>query len=110
MRPLLPTLKERKRYILVKVLSKTEIEKRDVLRLVTKANVQFLGELGMARAKIRPLMDTWDLIKKTFIIKVGHKHTDELIASLGMIKNFEGKKVSLTTLKTSGSVDKLKSK
>ena len=108
MRPLLPTLKERKRYILVKVLYDKEIEKRDVFKLVTKANLQFLGELGMARAKIQPLENTWNPLEKTFIIKVDNKHTDELVAGLGLIKSFEEKKISFTTLKTSGSVDKLK--
>ncbi|MBI2041026.1 MAG: hypothetical protein HYT16_02900, partial [DPANN group archaeon] len=53
------TAKERKRFILVKIESSGEVEKTLVGRLVIQAGMQFLGELGMARAGLQVVEDTW---------------------------------------------------
>ena len=101
-----PTLKERKRYILFKINSEREVEKEDVSKLVTKAGLQFLGEFGMARACIQFLAETWN--GKTGIISVNHNYVDETKTALALVKEYEGKKIAIETLKTSGSISKLK--
>lgn len=106
MKPLLPTLKERKRYILFEVYSKEKVEKEEVKKQVTKACLQFLGELGMAKAGVQFMPETYKNNKG--IIRVGHRHVDEVKASLALINEIDGKKVSFNVVKVSGLVGKLK--
>ena len=106
MKPLSPTLKERKRYILIKIISEKELEKEDVSELVAKAGLQFLGELGMAKSGLQFLPETWKQNKG--IIRVGHKYVNETKAALAFVKEFKGDKITITSLRVSGSIGKLK--
>jgi len=107
-KPLLPTLKERKRYILFKIYTDSEIEKEKVSRCVAKACLQFLGELNMAKSGIQFLPETLNKTEKTGIIRTNNKYLDQVKAALTLIKDIEGKKTSFSTIKVSGSLDKLK--
>ena len=107
MKPLLPSLKERKRYILIRITGEIE-RKREVAELVAKAGSQFLGEFNMAKAGVQFLPETWNVNKKEGIIRVGHKYADELRAALALVKEYEGRKVKVESLKVSGSLKKLK--
>ena len=102
MKPLLPSLKERKRYILIRTDNKIE-RKEEVAELVAKAGSQFLGEFEMAKAGIQFLPETWDKETNTGIIRVGHKHADTLRAALALVKE-----VKVECLRVSGSLKKLK--
>jgi ribonuclease P/MRP protein subunit POP5 len=108
MKPLLPTLKERKRYILIQTISKSKIEKRDVSKLVAKAGLQFLGELGMAKSGLQALPETWNSKEKTMVIKTNSKYVHETKAALALVKEYNGKKVTIKSLKTSGVLSKLR--
>ncbi len=99
--------RERKRYILVKIDS-PEAEKTLVGRLVIQAGMQFLGELGMARAGLQVVEDTWNAERNTVIVRVGHKYVDDVKSALALVKEFEGKKVQIHSLKVSGEISKLK--
>ena len=98
--------KERKRYILIKVESDLKVEKGDVERLVIQACLQFLGELNMARAGIQFVPDSWS--GNTAILRVGHKFVDETKTALALVKEFNGHKITISSLKVSGSLEKLK--
>ena len=102
------TAKERKRFILVKIDAKEKVEKGDVKRLVIQAGMQFLGELGMARAGLQVVEDTYDADKQTIIVRVGHKFVDDTKAAFALVKEFEGKRVQIHSLKVSGEINKLK--
>ena len=102
-----PTSKqERKRYILIKI-ENLKAEKENVKKLVIQAGLQFLGELGMARAGIQFLEDTWNEKDSTGIIRVSHKYVDEVKAALALVKEFEGKKITINSIKVSGEINKL---
>lgn len=98
--------KERKRYIRIKVDSDSRVEKGDLEKLVIQAGLQLLGELGMARAGIQLLTDTWN--GHTAIIRVGHKFVDEAKAALALIKEFGGKKITVSAVKVSGTIANVK--
>ena len=104
MKPIKPSAKERKRYILFKIKSDVEVEKNDVQKFVIQAGLQFLGELGMARSGLQFLPKTWNKTNMTGNIKTGHKFVNETKAALALIKG----KIAVSTIKTSGSLDILK--
>ena len=105
MKVLKPASKERKRYILIKIKSVCEVEKSFVSRLVAKAGLQFLGEFGMAKAGIQVLPKT--VKSSTAIVRVGHKYVDETKAALALMKEFEGQKVTIESVRVSGTVKKI---
>jgi ribonuclease P/MRP protein subunit POP5 len=105
-----PTLKERKRYILFKIHSDTEISKDTIAKQCTEACLRFLGEFGCAEAGVQFLPETWDKKTQTGIIKTGHKWVDQTKSALILIKEINGKKTTLSTISTSGTIDKVKGK
>jgi len=98
--------KERKRYIRIKYDSDLKAEKNDIERLVIQACLQFLGELNMARAGIQFVPDSWS--GNTAILRVGNKYVDETKAALALVKDINGHKITISSLKVSGSIDKVK--
>ena len=103
-----PTSKqERKRYILIKI-DGLEAEKENVKKLVIQAGLQFLGELGMARTGLQFLEDSWNAKDSTGIVQVNHKYVDDVKMALSLAKEFEGKKVTINSIKVSGEINKLK--
>jgi len=98
--------KERKRYIRIKVDADWKVEKEDVSRLVIQAGLQFLGELNMARAGIQLLPETWK--DNTAVLRVGHKYVDETKTALALIKESEGKKITISATKVSGTIEGVK--
>ena len=110
MKVISPTLKERKRYILFKIHSDEEINKEIVAKQCTEACLRFLGEFGCADAGVQMLPETWNKKTKTGIIKTGHKWVDQTKSALILIKEINGKKAVVSTISTSGSINKLKVK
>ncbi len=110
MKVISPTLKERKRYILFKILSDKKIDKETIAKQCTDACLKFLGEFGCAEAGVQMLPETWNKQTQTGIIKTGHKWVDETKTALTLITEISGQKVTVSTIKTSGAIDKLKSK
>ncbi len=108
MRALLPTLKERKRYILFRVISDLKFEKEDISKCVTQACLQFLGEYGVAQAGIQFLPETWNMESQTGVIRAGHKFVDHVKASLALVRDINGKKANLSSIKVSGVINKVK--
>ena len=96
MKVILPTLKERNRYLVYEIKGNknfTEIKKE-----LKKSMLQFLGEFEYAKANIL-ILD--DFKKNKGIIKLSHKYVDKVKVALMLIKSFtvETKGVSGTLKK-----------
>jgi len=100
------TARERKRYLLVKIESSDTIDRRDIENAILNSCLQFLGELGVARAGIIVMSDTYN--GKTVVVKTGHKFIDETKSAISLIKSIGNKKVRLSTVKVSGAIKNLK--
>lgn len=105
MRPLLPSLKERKHYILFKVKSTKQRNKKEISDIVTKACLSFLGEFGYSKAGVTFLKETWNQKEQKGIIAVNSKWVNHVKVALSLIK-----KAKIETLKTSGLLNKVKEK
>ena len=98
---LLPSLRERKRYILYKIEGIDFIEKEFLYNMIK----QFLGELGMSKAGIIILGN-----KKSGkgIIRVNNNYVDEVKTALALINNYNNKDIKVESLKVSGVINKVK--
>ena len=101
MKPLLPTLKEKKRYLVFEVVSKKPV-KLNKVELMNKIH-DFLGILSSSKAGIQ-------LIKtkgNRGILRVSHKYVDHLKSALLFIKDLSDQDVILNTVTVSGILKKV---
>ncbi|HDH41146.1 MAG TPA: ribonuclease P protein component 2 [Candidatus Altiarchaeales archaeon] len=101
---LLPTLRERNRYIAFEVISDSDIGREDVVKAIWSSVLRFLGELNASRTSLW-VMD-WNDEKREGILKVNHKSVDEVKAALALVKEIDGKRVIFHILGISGTVRK----
>ena len=99
---LLPSLRQKKRYIVFEIKSETKFSLVDVKKEVEKAWLLFLGQLGMAKSS--PLFIKFKNNK--FIVKINHKWVDECISAILLIKKIKNKPVIVRSIVTSGTIKK----
>jgi len=106
MRPILPSLKEQKRYLLFRILSSESVSKSLCGDAISKATLRFLGELNCAKAGINFLAENYK--DNQGIIRVNTKYVDEVKVALASIKEIASQRVTFDVIKASGNVGKLK--
>tara|TARA_Y100000310_G_scaffold309580_1_gene353833 strand:- start:1522 stop:1872 length:351 start_codon:yes stop_codon:yes gene_type:complete len=104
---LLPSLREKKRYIVYEVQANSQITHTEAKKEVSNKMKQFIGELGIAQAGLMHLKD-WK--NNQGIIKVNAKHVDHAKASLSLIKTINEKKATVKSVAVSGIINKLRKK
>jgi ribonuclease P/MRP protein subunit POP5 len=106
-KPLLPSLSERKRYLAYEVMSKYKFNGAvHVNKVILDAAKEFLGSMGMANAGILALNDKWDKELQRGLLRVNNKHVNNLKASLIFVKNIDGKEAIIKSVGASGILKK----
>lgn len=108
MKPIFPALKERKRYLLFRILSDSGVNKQQCGDAVRRACSRALGELNYAKAGVLFLKETYKAKKKTGIIRVNTKYVDEVKLALASIEEIAGGRATFDVVKVSGLLNKLK--
>lgn len=103
---LLPSLKEKKRYIVYHVISDSDISHPDQAILAYLKDM--LGVFESAKAGIQSLH--YNTNTKKGVIRVGVAHTDKAKASLALLTHLQKKKAIIHTVYTSGLLNKAKTK
>jgi len=106
-KPLLPTLKEKKRYLVYEIISKKKIDKDISFEIVKKAT-SFLGVFDAAKAGLRNVK--YDVKKQKGVIKVSHKQLAKLKTSLALVNEINNEEVNIHTIGVSGILKKAKDK
>ena len=106
LKPLMPSLREKKRYLAFEVISDGKVHADAVENSVFSAVKDLTGSLGMARAGLLFLRDKWNEEKQRGLIRVSHKSVDELRSSLAFIKDIENKEVIVRSIGLSGVLRK----
>ena len=110
-KPLLPSLRERKRYLAYEVISKSRFyDAIHVNKAILDAANKFLGNLGMSYAGIIPINEKWNEKMQRGIMRVNNKHVDNLKASLIFVKNINGKESIVKSVGASGILRKAQQK
>ena len=102
MKVILPTLKERNRYLVYEIKNSKKYTINEIKNEMKKAILQFLGELECAKANIL-ILD--DFKKNRGIIKVNNKCVDKVKVALMLIRSF-----IVETVYVSGTLKKAKLK
>ena len=104
LKPLKPSLKEKKRYIIFQVHSEKDIPSKDVLQAIDRACLEFMGILYYGKAGVMILKNQYK--DNQGIIRVSHKYVDHVKASLLFIKQINNIKIKVEPIGVSGILKK----
>ena len=111
LKPLLPSLKEKKRYLAFEIISKSRIKAfSEVSKAVWASTLSYAGTRGTANMGIWALPEKYNAAKQKGLIRVGHRNMDELKASLALIKEIENQPVIVRSIGASGILTKAEKK
>ena len=111
LKPLLPTLKEKKRYLAFEIISKSKITAfSEVSKAIWGSTLSFAGTKGAAKMGIWVLAEKYNTMKQKGLIRVEHKGMDELKASLSLINQIEQQPVIVRSIGASGILAKAEKK
>ena len=111
LKPLLPSLREKKRYLVYEIIAKNTLSSyQQVADTINYTALQFLGELGYGNAGVMLLNDQWDSEMQRGIIKVSHLYVEHLRTALMLINSINNEEVIVRTVGISGILKKAKRK
>ena len=106
-KPLQPSLREKKRYLALKVISEANIGQfKPVEVAILKESLSFLGVSGCADAGIMPMADRWNQEDQTAIIRVNNKFVDKVKTALAFVREIDGQEAMIACTKVSGILKK----
>ena len=105
LRPILPSLREKKRYIAFEVEAKEIVAFSDVKMAIETSMKQFIGDFGMAHAGLLFLPD-WKHNKG--ILRVNTSMVDHTKASLALITDIATQKATVKSVAVSGAINKVR--
>ncbi|MEM3154357.1 MAG: Rpp14/Pop5 family protein [Candidatus Woesearchaeota archaeon] len=107
LKPLLPTLKEKKRYLAFEIISKSRIKAfSEVSKAIWSSTLSFAGTKGAARMGIWVFPEKYNAARQRGLVRVSHRCLDELKASLALIKEIETQPVVVRSISASGIMAK----
>ena len=106
LKPLLPSLREKKRYVVFEVSSKDVIRKQDITKAIDDTYTHCFGVFGSAEAGILFLDNKFNDEKKRGILKINNKCVDRLKASFTLICEIAGTKATIRSVGVSGVLKK----
>lgn len=107
---LLPSLRERKRYVVIEAIAEKKFSFPEINEALQQALLSFWGILGMAKAAPQLIKEKWNPATQRFIIKVSHTAVDELKAALLLSKRIKNTPIILRSLSVSGTLKQASSR
>ncbi|MFC1690601.1 Rpp14/Pop5 family protein [Nanoarchaeota archaeon] len=107
LKTILPTLKDRNRYLVFEIVSKGKIDDfGTVSGKIRGSALDLYGQEGVGDMSLRLFKDKWQPITQRGIVKVTHKNIDKMRASMALIKDIDGKEVAVQVIGVSGIMKK----
>ena len=106
MKPLLPSLKEKKRYVVFEMMAESDIRFADINDAIKQSLLSYTGVLGAAQAGMQVIPEKWNAKLRRGIARVNHKYVDHLRASFVFISKIKNKRVLVRSVGVSGILKK----
>ncbi len=107
LKPLLPSLKEKKRYLAFEVVNSDKISSfSEVSSAIWFGVLSFIGARGAAEIGIMVLPEKYAEDRQRGIVRVTNKGLEALKASLSLITDIGGKQAIIRSLGASGIIKK----
>lgn len=108
-KPVRPSLREKKRYLVFEVLSENPINSENISSAIHKSCTNYLGEKGMAAAAPIVLENKWNGEKQRGVLKVSRKEVDNVRAALTLTTHIGNEQAIISTIGVSGIIKKAES-
>lgn len=106
-KPILPSLRERKRYLAFEIISKNKISDFSaVSRALWQSFSRFLGELECSKAGIMILAEKYNKELQRGLIRVNNKYVNQLKSALLFMDRIEAAPVVVKSVGVSGMIGK----
>ena len=105
---LIPTLREKERYIAFQIISEEPISYSDLEAALWNTMLEFFGEYGVSKTSVWLIKNLYDPKKQIGVIKCNHKSVTQVIACLGLISRLGESRVVFKILKVSGTIKGLR--
>jgi ribonuclease P/MRP protein subunit POP5 len=103
---LLPSLRQKKRYVVFEIISDNKFSVLDVYNGFQSAVKDYFGQLGLSKASPLFIKERFNIEKQRFVVKVNNKFVDELKSALTLNKSIKNKPVIIKSIITSGTLKK----
>ena len=107
MKKLLPSLREKKRYVVYEILSDKGVNAGQAREAIYNNLLKMMGEIELGRAGMQILPD---YTMQRGIIKISNKYVDTLKASFALMEKINNNKVIVASRGVSGAINKARSK
>ncbi|MEM7821416.1 MAG: Rpp14/Pop5 family protein [Candidatus Aenigmatarchaeota archaeon] len=104
---LLPTLREKERYIKFKVISEEPIVYSDLEHAIINSCLEFFGEHGFSQTSLWIIKNLYKEKEQVGVIKCNNKSVQKVISCLGLISRLGDSRVIFKILKVSGTIKSL---
>lgn len=105
---LLPTLREKSRYIKFQIISDEPIVYEDLEQSIWNTFLDFFGERGTSDFSLWIIKNLWNEKEKTGVIKCNNKSVTQVVAGLGLIQRLGDTRIIFKILGISGTVRRLR--
>ncbi|MBI4145803.1 hypothetical protein HY489_00525 [Candidatus Woesearchaeota archaeon] len=111
LKPLLPSLKEKKRYLAFEIVSESKIKEfSEVSRAIWNSSLSFYGTKGVATMGIQLLPEKYQATRQRGLIRVSHKSLDAMRACLALVTQVENQPAIIRSIGASGIIAKAEKK
>ncbi|MEM7826263.1 MAG: Rpp14/Pop5 family protein [Candidatus Aenigmatarchaeota archaeon] len=101
---LIPTLREKERYVKFKVISEQPISYVDLESAIWNLFLDFYGELGVSEISLWVIKNLWDEKEQVGVIKCNNKSVQKVLTGLNFIQRLGDSRVIFKILKISGTI------
>jgi len=101
---LMPTLRQKKRFIKATIESKKKLDFKEVSENLVDEIITYLGCVEMGKAGIWILRDKFDYDKQEIVLKCGTKSKDKLIGVLSLVYKLGQNDVKINVTNVSGTL------
>lgn len=101
---LLPTLREKERYISFQVISEEPVSYSDLEQAIWNQLLDFYGEIGVSKMNLWLIKNLYKNDEQLLVIRCNNKSVSKVIAGLGLISRLGDTRVIFKILKVSGTL------
>ena len=101
---LMPTLREKERYVKFKIISEESIVYEDLESAIWNTFLDFYGESGVSKFSLWLIKNLWNMEEQTGVLKCNNKSVQQVVAGLGLISRLGDARVIFKIEKISGTL------
>lgn len=110
MAKILPSLREKKRYIVFRVHSQEKLDYSTMQNAAWNSMLNWVGEKELSKANVRFIKNLWDPDKQTGFVQCSPKYVDSVKVGLGLVHQIGDQRVIFQTIRVSGTIKSGKAK